>query len=68
MPDKKSGRSEHLIDKISDLMAGYGQKLEKVIKDEKSGVFDNLPSQKHGIWTPPKSCFKIPNGTMGNAS
>lgn len=48
-------------------MAEYGQKLEKVIKDEKSGVFDNLLLQNHEIWTPPKSCFKIPDGTMGNS-
>lgn len=35
-------------------MAGYSWKFEKVIKDEKSGVFDKVPSQKHEIWTPPQ--------------
>lgn len=44
--DKRGGGSEHLIDKISDLMAGYSWKLEKVIKDVKSGVFDKVLSQK----------------------
>lgn len=39
--NKKSGRSEHIKDNISDLIPGYGKKLAKVIKDEKSRVFGN---------------------------